>query len=305
MKNLKLSLVILSWNTKAVLRDCLRSVFRELKRLGADSEVIVVDNHSTDGSVEMIRKEFPRTVLIVNGENRGFSAGNNQGIRAARGKAVMLLNSDTVTERKSIRQLVDYLFEHQEVGAVSPLLVLPNGERQTDYYMRFPSLWQVVFYHNRILRLVSMHTPLRWLIISRTKRHQPFFLDQLPAAAMMARREVWDKVGLLDENFEFFFEDVDWSWRAQKKGFKLAVVPKARIIHLGGESWKKKASQDSYQFYRRYFGSMLIFVRKNYGLLMGHVFRLALVVNFLSRFKVKLGWSFFTRAQIKERLWQS
>ena len=304
MKN-KLSVIILSWNTKKVLRDCLLSLIKELKRLGEASEVIIVDNHSTDNSVAMVKKEFPQVKLIINSQNLGFSAGNNQGLRVAQGELIMLLNSDTLVERGSIKKMARFFAEHEEVGAASPLLMLPNGKKQLDYYMRFPSLWQIVFYHNRFLRFISMRTPLRWLIVSKTRRRRPFFVDQLPGAALLARKKVWDKVGGLDEDYVFFYEDVDWCWRAQKAGFRLMVIPQARITHLGGESWKQKVRADSFGFYQRYFDSMLIFIRKNYGWVMGVVFRLALITNFLLRFKFKLAWAFFVRKKIVNPLWQS
>jgi len=119
-------------------------------------------------------------------------------------------------------------------------------------------------------------------------KEEPFLLKPLQGAALMASREVWEKVGLLDEDYHFLFEDVDWSWRAEQAGVKLFLVPQAKITHLGGGSWQKKNPKTDFNFYCQHFDSFLLFVRKNYGERKLKIFRQALLLNFLSRFKFKL-----------------
>lgn len=285
---IKLSIIILSWNTKGLLRDCLNSIKNE-----QDIEIIVVDNASFDGSVEMVKNDFPEVRLIVNKKNLGFAAGNNLGIKAAIGKNVMLLNSDTRVEKGAIKKLLNVAEEGKANMAVSPQLLLPNGKKQNDYYMRFPNLWQIFFYHNPILRPLAINLPfLNRLVIQKPGRNH-FLVDQLPGAALLAGKEVWQKVGLLDENYRFLFEDVDWCWRAKKTGIKLMVVPESRIVHLGGASWKNKLKKDKRGFYYQYFVSMLLFVKKNYSESKTALFRRSIIINFILTLKPMLAHQFY------------
>ncbi len=296
---MKISIIILSWNTKNLLRDCLRSINQK-----EVFEIIVVDNNSSDGSVAMVQKEFPQVILIKNKKNLGFAKANNQGARRAKGDLVMILNSDTVISKGSLKKLSDVFIKDKGIAAASPLLLFKSGKIQRDYYMRFPNLWQIFIYHNPLLRRLLLKTALRNLILSSLPRKGIIEVDQLPGAALMARKEVWQKVGLLDEDYHFLYEDVDWCWRARKIGFKLVVVPEAKIIHLGGGSWKKKIDNESLSFYKQYFSSLLLFVKKNYDLLKLKKFRLALIINFLLRLKFNLAFYFlFSKGVKQEKLW--
>src|SRR4030043_2233167 len=152
---MKISIIILSWNTKKLLKDCLKSVFAQ--KLDSDSlEVIVVDNGSADGSSAMVAKEFKQVKLIKNQENLGFSKGNNQGIKIAKGDFIMLLNSDTIVQKGAIKKLIDAFPKQDQLKAVSPLLILPNHQPQIDYYMKFPNLWQIFLYHNPVFRPLTL-----------------------------------------------------------------------------------------------------------------------------------------------------
>jgi len=296
---MKISLIILSWNTKNLLKNCLNSVSPK-----DVFEIIVVDNNSSDGSQEMVEKSFPKVKLIRNKKNAGFARGNNQGIKRAEGDLIMILNSDTVISKGSLKELADSFIKDNKIAAVSPLLLFRSGGIQEDYYMKFPNLWQIFLYHNRLLRSLILKTPLKNLILSKLSKEKITEVQQLPGAALMARKEVWDKVGLLDENYHFLYEDVDWCFRARKLGLKLVVVPEAKIIHIGGGSWKKRINNESLTFYKQYFTSMLLFVKKNYGQLKLKFFKIALVINFLITFKFKLAFYFLSKKEIKqEKLW--
>ncbi len=273
---MEVSIIILSWNTKKLLRDCLKSIYsQEIK-----PEVIVVDNASSDGSPEMVKKEFPQAILIKNKKNLGFAKGNNQGIRKAKGDYIMLLNSDTVVQKSAFEELTKAM-EEDSFLAVSPLLILPNNRPQIDYYMKFPNLWQVCLYHNPVFRPVALKIPFLRNQICFSPKKRPFEVDQLPGAALMASKKTWDKVGLLDEDYRFLYEDVDWCYRARKLKCRLMVIPEAKITHIGGASWKKKLKEDSFEFYRHFFSSMLLFVEKNYGQTKKLIFRVALIKNWL------------------------
>ena len=281
-QKIKISIIILSWNTKDLLKKCLKSI-------PFYAEIIIVDNGSTDGTIHFLNSlKWPNLKIIKNKKNLGFAKGNNQGIKAASGDLIMLLNSDTVVEKKTIEKLVNfYQGQKNKNLALSPLLLNADGTIQQEYYMRFPNLWQIFGYHHPLYRWLFMKAPLKWLIVSRIQK-KPFEVEQLPGAALMVPKEVWEKVGLLDEDFHFLYEDVDWCWRAKKIGIKLMVIPEAKITHLGGGSWKKRLKSNSFEFYRDFFKAFLLFVRKNYGEGKLKIFRQALLLNFLLRFKFKL-----------------
>ena len=286
-QKIKISIIILSWNTKDLLKKCLESI-------PFYAEVIIVDNGSKDGTVHFLNSlKWPNLKIIKNKKNLGFAKGNNQGLEVAKGDFVMILNSDTIVQKGTLEKLVEFT-KDTPLYAVSPLLVNPNGTIQEEYYMRFPNLWQIFGYHYPLLRILFMRLPLKWLAVSRMKK-KPFEVEQLPGAALMAPKEVWQKVGLLDEDYQFLYEDVDWCWRAKKMRVKLMVVPEAKVTHLGGGSWKKKLNWDGFEFYRDYFEALLLFVRKNYGEGKLKFFRFSLLLNFLLRGKLKLFFYFLKK----------
>ena len=184
------------------------------------------------------------------------------------------------------------------------LLLNPDNTVQAEYYMKFPNLWQIFFYHNTLGRVLGLKTPLKRLIIENVGK-VTMEIDQLPGAALLAPRDVWDKVGFLDEDFQFLYEDVDWSWRLKKAGIKRFVVSESKITHLGGGSWKQRINLHSFEFYCQMFSSLLFFVKKNYDQGKLQQFRRALIFNFLLRFKFKLAQYFLDQGnQVKQKeLW--
>jgi len=288
-QKVKFSVVILSWNTKDLLEQCLKSIPFSM-------EIIVVDNGSTDNTLQLLDSlKWPNLKVIKNIANLGFAKGNNQGIKIATGDLIMLLNSDTVVQKGALEKLVEFYKQQNDKNlAFSPLLLNFDGTIQEHYYMRFPNLWQIFLYHHPLWRFFALKTPLKRLILSQIG-NQPKEVEQLPGAALMASKEVWQKVGLLDEGYQFLYEDVDWCWRAKKMGVKLMVVPGAKIAHLGGGSWKKKLKQNSFEFYRDYFKALLLFVKKNYGEKKLNKFRMALIINFFFQFKFKLAKAFLNQ----------
>ena len=281
-QKVKVSIIILSWNTRDLLKKCLKSIPFYV-------EIIVVDNGSKDGTIHFLNSlKWPNVKVIRNKKNLGFAKGNNQGIKTATGDLIMLLNSDTIVQKGAIEKLVNFYQKQEDKKiAFSPLLLNKEGTIQEEYYMKFPNLWQILFYHHPFCRWLFMKTPLKWRIISRIKK-ESFEVEQLPGAALIAPKEVWQEVGGLDEDYQFLYEDVDWSWRAKKTGIKLFVLPEAKITHLGGGSWKKRLKSNSFEFYRDFFKAFLLFVRKNYGKEKEKLYRRALLLNFFSRGKFKL-----------------
>lgn len=260
---IKVSIIILNWNTKELLRQCLES----LKKSRGDlrTEVIVVDNGSKDGSPQMVKKDFPQAKLIRNKQNLGFAKGNNQGIKVATGDFVMLLNSDTIVRKGAIEKLAVYLIKSPEIAAVSPLLLNKNGSIQKDpCYLKLPSPVTALFYYNPLLKKIAVKF-FPSLLFSTTDFSHPIEVEQLPGAAIMLRKEILRKLKGFDESYPLYFEDVDLSFRIRKLGYKLAVVPEAEIIHLGRKSIEPLIKKEGIEkFYFLNFSSLFLFCEKNY-----------------------------------------
>ena len=230
-----LSIIIVNWNAKEDLQECLKSVYREIKSLSC--EVLVVDNASSDGSADMVKKEFPGALLLMNQENVGFAKANNQAIHASTGKYILLLNPDTVVLDGCIIEMVDYMERHQEVGAAGCKIL--NPQREVEPFKsakRFPtpfSKFCVDVHLDKLfprIRIFGRFSMVEW---DRTDARE---VDALSGACMFVRRTTIEDVGLLDERFFLLAEDVDWCFRIKQKKWKIEFNPKAQIIHTGGKS---------------------------------------------------------------------
>ena len=222
-----LSVVIVNWNTEDLLRDCLRSLFAGLGDIAA--EVLVVDNDSADGSVAMVRREFPGVTLIETGRNLGFAGGNNVALRRAVGRHVLLLNTDTLVHGDVIPRSVAWLDAHPEVGVMGPRVLNADGTVQPSC-SAFPSLG---------------HLALQTLGLTRLRRFDGYRMtgwdraeerrvEVISGAAMFVRAKAMEQVGLLDEAFFFYGEETDWCRRFAAAGWQLVFVPIPEITHFGG-----------------------------------------------------------------------
>jgi hypothetical protein len=229
----KLSIIIVAWNVKDDLLRCLASV-RENPPAGT-FEQIVVDNNSTDSTVEAVRRQFPEVAIVENPENVGFARANNQGMEQARGDYVLLLNPDTVVHPHALDRLVAFLDEHPDVGACGPKLLNDDGSPQGSV-RRFPTFRGVLYAHT-ICRMLGLfrRQHREWMMKDFTFDRQTD-VDQIMGAAMMARRAVIDQVGGLDANFFMYFEEVDWCYRIKQAGWRIVFLPDAVITHFGGRS---------------------------------------------------------------------
>lgn len=232
MTGIDLSVVIVSWNTRDILRNCLVSLDRGIRR--TSHEILLVDNASTDGSAEMVRTEFPAVRLIENTENLGFARANNIGISRARGSLILLLNPDTLVLDDAVDEMALFLKNHPETGAVCPKVLNEDGSVQS-LGRTLPNLgniaMQTVFPY-RFYRLLS-----DFLIkIKRLGKGPVYDVDGMPGAVMMIRREVLDGIGLLDEALPLYGEDIDLCQRIKARGWKIACLSRFRIVHLGGRS---------------------------------------------------------------------
>lgn len=222
-----LSIVIVNWNTRELLRDCLNSVFLGLGALQA--EVIVSDNGSGDGSVEMLRAEFPAVTVIENGENLGFAAGNNVALRRVRGRHVLLLNTDTLVHGDVLPRAVAWLDAHPGVGILGPRVLNTDGTVQPSC-SAFPSLRHLAMQTLGLTR-VARWDRYRMTGWDRTTERR---VDVISGAAMFVRRTAMEEVGLLDESFFFYGEETDWCHRFARAGWELVFAPIPEVTHFGG-----------------------------------------------------------------------
>lgn len=227
-----LSVIVVNRNTRDYLERCLRSLRAQCSAALPDEqlEIIVVDNASTDGSVDLVRARYPEAILIENGENRGYSAANNQGLGRARGRYALLLNSDTEVQQGALIAMLTYADEHPHVGILGPQLLNPDGSLQPSGG-RFPRVWST------IAQLLGIHK-LAGVSPYGTKRDysRDAEVDEVSGAAMLLRRRVVDLLGGLDEGYSFGYEDIDVCLRARRSGWGIRYVPAARVLHIWGAS---------------------------------------------------------------------
>ena len=275
----RLSIIIVSWNTKDLLRQCLEHVFGG--NPGVSFEVIVVDNASSDGSPDMVKKEFPGVHLLCNGENVGFSRANNLAIPGAAGEYVLLLNSDTIIEDNSILgEWVAFMDGHPEAGASGCRLTYPGGAHQVGDAGFRPSLKTLFFYSFFLSRLFPR--VFKGLFLGSVDANREMEVDWVSGAAMMVRKSVLPEAGLLDEDIFMFAEDIEWGCRIGSKGYKVYYLPGIAIVHLQGASVKKHEDRKKMSFL------WIESVRYVYSMLNG--------ANALWLFDLVLGSGFLLRA---------
>ena len=252
-----LSIVIVNWNTRELLADCLESIFENVHDLAY--EVLVVDNASSDGSADMVRRRFPQARLIENEQNVGFARANNQAIRCSMGRYVLLLNSDTLTLPDSFLDMCRFLDAHPHVGIVGGTLLNPDGSFQASY-ADFPSLVSEAFLITGLSRVVySRYFPSH----PPSENSLPKSVDWVGGACLMARRSAIEEVGLLDEDYFMYSEEMDWCYRMKRRGWEVYYLPTARVIHVQGQSIRQAPYKQRVYLY----SSKIRFFRKHYGLL--------------------------------------
>jgi GT2 family glycosyltransferase len=262
-----LSIVIVSWNTRQLLIDCLQSVWAEMERAFAPGQVetFVVDNVSTDGSAETVRQDFSWVKLIENQTNTGFARANNQAIELCTGRYVLLLNPDTKVLPGGLSELMRFMDNHAEAGAVGSRLLNPDGTLQVSCHPRpmlSRELWRL--FHLDKVRAYALYRMEQW---STTTARE---VDVVQGAAMLLRREVLEQVGVLDPDYFIYSEEVDLCYRVQRGGWRIYWVPTSEVIHYGGQSTRQVAAA---MFLRLYQGKILYF-RKNHGKLAAELYKL-------------------------------
>lgn len=230
-----LSIVILSWNVRDLLAGCLRSLPRAAAQWWDRAEVLVVDNASTDGSAEMVRRDFPAVRLLLLPRNLGFSGGNNAGIVSARGKYVLLLNPDTVALPGSIASMAEYMEAHAETGIIGPRLLNPDRTLQPSR-RRFPTLPTALVESTPLQRWLGNMPAIRRFYMLDVPEGETHQVDWLSGAALLCRREMLSQAGLFDPGYFMFSEEVDLCKRVKDAGWEIVYIPSAEIVHYGGQS---------------------------------------------------------------------
>lgn len=238
-----LSLVIVSFNTKEILDECLKSVQKAAKNL--QTEIFVVDNNSSDGTAQMVKKNHPWVKLIANRTNLGFSKANNQALAKARGQYILVLNPDTKLAPDTITKMMDFLKKHQDVAVATCRVELANGALDRDCRRHFPSPWRAFCHFTGLSKIFPGSKIFDQYYMGYLSPNTEHEVDACAGAFMFIRKSKMDKVGLFDEDFFFYGEDLDWCWRFREAGYKIVYTPITKIIHYKGvSSGIKKETQE-------------------------------------------------------------
>jgi len=263
-----ISIVIVNYNVKHFLEQCLHSVYNSLNNI--ESEVFVVDNNSVDGSCQMIKDKFPEVKLIENKDNLGFAKANNQAIRIAKGRYILLLNPDTFVQEDTLKKCVDFCNQHPKAGGLGVKMIDGKGNFLPESKRSLPTPI-VAFY--KIFGLSSLFPKSKKFgryhmgYLDKDKNHK---IEILAGAFMMLRKEVLDRIGLLDENFFMYGEDIDLSYRIIKAGYDNYYFADTTIIHYKGESTKKGSINYVLVFYK----AMIIFAKKHFSVKNARIYTL-------------------------------
>lgn len=269
------SLVIVSWNTRALLLDALAAV---LPLAPVRGEVLVVDNASADGSAEAVEARFPEVRVIRNERNLGFAGGVNIGLRAAREDYVLLLNSDTLVRGDAIAQLLAYAETHLGAGIVGPRVLNEDGSLQESRF-RFPSLLNLFLAASYLYQLFPHSPRLNRERLGGADTSRPGPVDAVSGCCFLMRRELLERVGLLDEAFFMYAEETDLCWRARQAGYEVHYAPVGEIVHLGGGSSRLARRRNFLEFRR----SILRFFAKHRGRGQTEIARVLLLAFLLVR----------------------
>jgi N-acetylglucosaminyl-diphospho-decaprenol L-rhamnosyltransferase len=266
-----LTVVVVSWNVRDLLRRCLQSIDPR----GGTVEIIVVDNASTDGSPAMVRDEFPHVRLVANEENRGFTAANNQGLALSTGRSLLLLNPDTNVVGEALATMTAYLEAHPEVGALGPRLCYPDGSLQSSR-RRFPTFTTALVESTVIQEWWHDNRFLRRYYMLDTPDDRIQTVDWVVGACLLVRRAAYEQVGGLDEGFFMYSEEMDWCRRIKTAGWQVVYLPTATVVHHEGKSSEQVIAARHIYFQ----SSKLRYFRKHHGPLQATLLRAFLLISY-------------------------
>lgn len=277
---MKLSIIIVNYNVKYFLEQCLHSILNGSQNL--QTEIFVVDNNSVDGSIKMVRDKFPGVKLIENKDNKGFSAANNQAIRAATGEYILLLNPDTIVEDDTLNKVLEFMDIHADAGGLGVKMIDGKGKFLPESKRGLPTPLVSFFKVFGLSALFPKSKLFGKYHLGYLDQDSTHTVDVLSGAFMLLRRKVLEKTGLLDESFFMYGEDIDLSYRITQAGYKNYYFPGTRIIHYKGESTKKSSLNYIFVFYN----AMIIFARKHFSKKNARVF--SMMINFAIYFRAFL-----------------
>ncbi len=275
-----ISVIIVNWNTKDLLQQCLTSLFRQIQPcldVNVVCEVWVVDNGSFDGSPEMVEQKFPPVNLIRNQENLGFSKANNQAILKTLGRYILLLNSDTEINTHVFQELLAFMDHHPSVGVAGTKLLNPDGSHQysCDVFPRRP----LMLLRDKLMDSFFRHNETRWHERMATWNfNKNFAVDYVIGAALLIRRDTYEQIGVLDEQFFMYAEDIDWCYRAALAGWKTYYLGKISIYHHNRAS-SEKSPELSFRLQALRTKSLLKFYRKHYGVVAALILHLIILLK--------------------------
>lgn len=238
MNQINISIVIVSWRVKDLLKSCLSSIYANQDNFNL--EVFVVDNASGDGTVEMLRHDYPQVKLIANSQNLGFARANNLAIIQATGEFILLLNPDTEINPGTLKGSVEFFRNHPKGGALGPQMLYPNGSTQPSV-RRFPGIWPISLMLLKIPKILPQLKSLNDYLATDFDYHQSQTVEQIMGAYIFMPRSVLNQVGRLDERFFIWFEEVDLCRQLIKHGYEIWYEPTITIIHHGGKSFAQQA----------------------------------------------------------------
>lgn len=269
---MKISVVIVNYNVKHFLEQCLSSAEKALT--GIEGEIIVVDNQSKDGSIEMLQDKFPTIRLIANKENKGFSVANNQGIKEAKGEYILLLNPDTVIEEDGIKRTIQFMNEHPKAGALGVKMLDGKGNFLPESKRGLPTPWVAFCKMFGLSKLFPKSELFNQYYLGYLDENKINEVGVLSGAFMLIRKNILDKIGLLDESFFMYGEDIDLSYRITQAGYKNYYYPETKIIHYKGESTKK----GSLNYVKVFYTAMILFAEKHFKSSQAKIYTIAIKI---------------------------
>ena len=284
-----LSVIIVNWNTRELLLNCIDSFYRSIK--GLTREIFVVDNGSRDGSVDSVRRAFPEIELIQNQRNLGFAKANNAALRISTGRYALLLNTDVILKNGAIETLAEFMDRNPGVGIAGGQLINGDGSKQNSFD-NFPSLTTEVLNKSLLRILFPKRYPSK-----RVNYSSPIDVHSVIGACMIVRSQAIKEVGLLDEDYFFFMEETDWCYRMKSQGWRVCHVPRAEIMHLQGKTANLVRDRAKIEYYR----SLYLFFKKHKGMVQFTILRSCLFLRFCVDFLLTLFSSVFTAFR-RERL---
>jgi GT2 family glycosyltransferase len=253
-----LSIIIVNYRTRELTLACIASVYASITSY--DFEIILIDNASHDGMIAAANEQFPEVITIANTDNLGFSKANNQGIRIAQGRYVLLLNSDTIVQQDTLQTMLRFMDENPTVGASGCKIVLPDGSLDKACKRGFPTPSASFYYAFGFSKLFPNIPRFNQYQLGYLDPDQSYPIDSLVGAFMLIRREAIEQVGMLDEEFFMYGEDIDWCYRIKQAGWVNYYYPQTQIVHHKGASSRRKPYKIIYEFHR----AMILFHNKHY-----------------------------------------